>query len=403
VNLARSENVDACSELRQLVREYPRVSNEMPLHEFAALMKCSDEAIAEAQRLTLPVYDDDELLELPDPEWDVPGVIPRNSLVQMYGKYGSYKSFIALDLAAHRALGLEWHGLKMKPGPVFYIVAEGAAGMRGRVRGWKKYTGVDYIGIKFIPEAVHLNDVSQVTRLVDAMRRRLSHGAEPWLIVDTRSRCFIGNENSTEDIAAFVRACDRIRRELNATVIVLHHPGWQTAERGRGAYDFDASCDTIIQVEKDAERATLTCTKQKDGPEFAPLAFETLLFAGTRVVKPVEWNAGKLTGKRLDVLRALHHNSTADEGLNYKAWLDHATHLGVVASTFNKTREWLLSSSYVQSREGKWCITDAGRMALNSTNSITTPLTASGARANDSTPLGGVPIPPVVEQPHYLK
>lgn len=325
--------------------------------------------MSEGKRSELPVYDDEELVNLPAPSWDVPGVIPRNGLVQIHGPYASGKTFAALDIVFHRSLGLPWHGIELEQGLCFYVLAEGAAGARVRVAGIKKYYGVTRAGIYFIPQPVHLNNEAEVAELIAAIKERASEGAKPWVVIDTRSRCFIGNENSTEDVSAFVRGCDRIRQETDATVIVLHHPGWGTDERGRGAYDFDASCDTIIRVEKDAERITLSCTKQKDGPNFSPLAFETFPFAQTLLLRAVELSAGKLTGQRLTALRSLHDNST-DLGCTYSSWLAGS---GLKSSSFNKAREWLKTEGYVKTSAGKWKLTEAGQLAMRSTDATDAP------------------------------
>jgi AAA domain/DnaB-like helicase N terminal domain len=351
-----------------------------PAAAFQAIREFSIDGEEASTASGLPIYDDDELIALPAPCWDVPGVIPRNSLVQMHGPYGAGKTFAALDLNFHRALGLAWHGLAVSPGPCFYVAAEGSVGMRARIAGLRKYSGVDRVGLYFIPQPVQVNGDAQVDQLIAAVKRRIADNAEPWVTIDTRTRCFVGNENSTEDMSAFVRGCDRIRQETNATVIVLHHPGWGNEDRGRGAYDFDASCDTIIRVERDAERVTLTCKKQKDGPDFPPLAFEMLPAAGTLVLKAVELNAGKLTGQRLKVLRTLHQNST-DLGSSYKAWLEATT---LKPSSFKKARDWLSQQVYVKATAGKWKMTDAGILALHSTDSTDTPSALHSESDNQS-------------------
>ena len=48
---------------------------------------------------------------------------------------------------------------------------------------------------------------------------------------------------------AFVTACDRVRKETGATVMVVHHTG-RNAEQERGNISLRAASDTIFTVQK---------------------------------------------------------------------------------------------------------------------------------------------------------
>ena len=91
----------------------------------------------------LRLTDDEELMSLADPGWLNDGRIPRGATAQLFGESGTLKSFVAVDLACHIALGLEWHGKSSQQGNVVYVCAEGVHGMKHRVAAWKKYAGVD--------------------------------------------------------------------------------------------------------------------------------------------------------------------------------------------------------------------------------------------------------------------
>ena len=59
----------------------------------------------EARQITDPkprfkLYTIEELEDLPDPDWLINGLIPENSLVELYGEPGAGKSFLALDFRA---------------------------------------------------------------------------------------------------------------------------------------------------------------------------------------------------------------------------------------------------------------------------------------------------------------
>ncbi len=48
--------------------------------------------------------------QLPRPEWQVDGVLHRNTLALLAGPEGTFKSFVALDLALSIAGGRPWQG-----------------------------------------------------------------------------------------------------------------------------------------------------------------------------------------------------------------------------------------------------------------------------------------------------
>ena len=69
-----------------------------------------------------------------DDEWRVKHVLPMRGVALLYGKSQGFKSFVALHLMLSIANGLTWAGKRVEQGKVVYIAAEGAAGMRKRIR-----------------------------------------------------------------------------------------------------------------------------------------------------------------------------------------------------------------------------------------------------------------------------
>jgi hypothetical protein len=50
---------------------------------------------------------------------------------------------VTIDLAGHVGTGMKWHGHHVRQGTVVYLVAEGARGIRKRVRAWEKHYGLE--------------------------------------------------------------------------------------------------------------------------------------------------------------------------------------------------------------------------------------------------------------------
>src|SRR5438552_870555 len=67
----------------------------------------------------------------------VEDLLPSRGVALLYGKWGTYKSFVALDLHLSVASGRAFHGHAVhRPGPSLYIVTESADGYPKRIRAW---------------------------------------------------------------------------------------------------------------------------------------------------------------------------------------------------------------------------------------------------------------------------
>jgi hypothetical protein len=110
-------------------------------------------------------------------------------------------------------------------------------------------------------------------RLIEAVKRAAADRAVALTVVDTVSRAIAGgNENSPEDMGAFVDSIDRMRDELQCHVDGVHHPGKNLALRARGHNLLPAAVDTEIKFTKNDATKTSTATviKQHDGEIGAP-------------------------------------------------------------------------------------------------------------------------------------
>ena len=91
-----------------------------------------------------------EVFDLPNPVWQVQGLIPEGALVCLYGAPGEGKTFVTIDLALSIAAGVDWHGREVKQGAVVYIAAEGGGGVKARARAWLKHHGVESLENAFV-------------------------------------------------------------------------------------------------------------------------------------------------------------------------------------------------------------------------------------------------------------
>ena len=78
-----------------------------------------------------------------EPDLDVPyllrEVLPPVGVAHIYGKKGSRKSQIAIDLALAVAGAADWCGIPTEHGAVLFSAAEGPAGMKRRIASRKPW------------------------------------------------------------------------------------------------------------------------------------------------------------------------------------------------------------------------------------------------------------------------
>lgn len=242
--------------------------------------------------MALTLYTTKELLELPPPEWLIDNVFPERGLAALYGTPGAGKTFIALNMAAHVALGVPWQGRKVRQGPVVYVSAEGGTGISKRMAACLKQMGKKNADMLWLLQPITVShgqaDVDELAAAIaDKMRLPYTDPAEegsyliPSLIViDTLARCFMGDENQQEDMGNFVRAVDYFREEFRCAVLVVHHANL-SANRERGSTAFRGAVDTLMRADRDETSIVLTCEKQKDAIEFDPIELQFIEVEGT--------------------------------------------------------------------------------------------------------------------------
>jgi hypothetical protein len=200
-------------------------------------------------------------------QWLVERYMEANSMAVMFGEPGAGKSFIALDMACSIATGETWQGFPVKQGAVFYIAGEGHAGISRRLKAWSMHRGLVPENAMVSNTAIGLTDAENVKALVRAIRAMVDvHGVPALIVVDTLARNFGGlDENSTKDMGLFVQHMDRLKHELQTTVLIVHHTGQGDKNRARGSIALKGATDIEHRVEIRADGTiTLHATKMKD-------------------------------------------------------------------------------------------------------------------------------------------
>ena len=215
-------------------------------------------------------------------EWLIDGVLVAGSFSALYGPPGSFKSFMALDIAEAIATGRSWMGREVKQtGAVLMLCGEGFGGVGARIKAIKiHHQTEDGAPIYVVRHQLNLRSSQEdfnalmlaVVTLVEET------GVEFKLaIVDTLARAFGGgNENDSGEMMGFVVSMGKIQEFLKCALMVLHHSGKNAALGMRGSSSLLGAVDSELELLRfeDQMKGILTITKQKDGEQGTRFGFE---------------------------------------------------------------------------------------------------------------------------------
>ncbi len=226
-----------------------------------------------ADALLAELLDASSLDNMPTLEPLVGDLLHLDSLARVIGPSGHMKSFMVIDFAGHVGTGMKWHGHYVRQGTVVYLVAEGARGIRKRVRAWEKHHGLKMTDVLFLPRPVQAMSDEWDT-LIEAMRR-----LEPaMIVVDTQARVSVGvEENSAKELGLVIDRMEQLRSATAACVLLIHHTG-HVGDHGRGSSSAKGALQSELHVSKKGDSAanivvTLKVGKQKDDEEGGDLQF----------------------------------------------------------------------------------------------------------------------------------
>lgn len=214
--------------------------------------------------LLAEMLDLDQIRELPEQRYLIKGLLNLDSEAWLIGAPGSKKSFVSLSMALHVAEGKPWLDHRVTQAAVVIIAAEGAAGLRNRVRAYETEHGALPPNVKVLPRPVQASDVKAWAVLVAASKLWLAD-RPGFVIVDTQARVTVGlKENDATDMGYYVAAVGALRRATGACVLTVHHTGRNGGD-ARGSSAIDGAQDTELKViKKTALTGELRVEKQKD-------------------------------------------------------------------------------------------------------------------------------------------
>jgi hypothetical protein len=202
----------------------------------------------------------------PRGEWLIKKVLPRRGLAAIYGKPGSFKSFVALHIGLSVALGRPWASRRVAKGAVVYIAAEGAGGLRkrkaGYVEAWSDLpSDVDFALVSAAPNLG--TDPGDVAALVAAVE---SAGIKPvMIVVDTVAKTIGAADENGTGMTAFVGNAGALAQHFDCLVMAVHHVGLgeDAQKRMRGHSSLHGALDAQILCDRREGENSTTLTLQK--------------------------------------------------------------------------------------------------------------------------------------------
>jgi hypothetical protein len=249
------------------------------------------------------------------------------------------------------------------------MVGESLTGFRGRIDAWLQVNGGSDDGLYLFPEMPHFLNEHQTSRAI-ALARTV--GEFRLIIIDTLARAFVGgDEDKAKDMGAFIENVEHLRKETNATILIVHH----TTKKGgvaRGSSALPWATHTELSMSRKDASLTLRCPRQKEGREFAPLDLhtqvvdlgggrESLALAAGRPSNTPTPTPGGLSPNEFAALSVLVTQfPTGARAAEWQKATDQAN--GPKSSTFYKARNSLLG--YWVTSQGKFYVPTAAALQL---------------------------------------
>lgn len=249
---------DFSSAIRQVAKVYGERKPEYPTIDVSAILK-QQPASEEPKTNALPEtkfpfsrVNTDQILDI---DWTVEGYLESDSLSLIFGEPASGKSLVTIDIACCVATGRQWHGNDVKQGAVFYIAGEGFNGLSRRFRAWERFTGQSLRDANIFTshKPARLYDRQSAIEVAESVYAIAQHYRimPSLIVVDTVARNMGGDENSTQDMNAFIEHLDVcLRSPYKATVLCVHHSGKASPGQARGSTALRGALDAEYHVEK---------------------------------------------------------------------------------------------------------------------------------------------------------
>ena len=216
----------------------------------------------------------------PRREWMIEGAIPKGNVCLLAGDGGIGKSLVAQQLCTCAALGRPWLGLSCAAGRSLFFGCED-----DKDELWRRQHDIcrslgcslgdaGEAGLELAPRVGHDNTLSRldrnswkmvVTDLFVRMVERCREWGIQYVVIDTATQVFAGNQNDESMVVAFCNQLRRLAILIQGCVIITKHPSvtgrangtgesgsvsWQNSVRSRMYLHRDKNEQTVLKIMK---------------------------------------------------------------------------------------------------------------------------------------------------------
>lgn len=221
---------------------------------------------------------DVDILDMPDSEFLIEGVLPRRGLVCLYGPPGAGKTTVLADMAVAVATKTSFFGQAVRhQGATVYAGTDDPHGWKPRLLAKKADAGLDLatsIGVYLFAEPLNLLDAAAVAAFIAFIIGIEWAMPIELLMIDTYAASTPGaSENSSEDTTRAIVNAQRLRDALGATVVLAHHTN-AGGSRERGHSAIRGAMDTMLALVPADDIVKLECNKQRNAAPFQSITLK---------------------------------------------------------------------------------------------------------------------------------
>ena len=200
-----------------------------------------------------------------DDHWLIDGLLPMTGLATIWGKYKSYKSFIAFDLAVAIANQCQkmWGERALLHGPVVYVVGEDMTGFDARVEAYRReMPDFDDLPLYIIKGRPNLGTIATDRQeLIESIAEKLGDTNPVAIFLDTLARMLGGETENDRGMQNFVNNAEHAAKSFGCLCVAIHHESAATdadptADRPRGHTSLPGAVVASWHVIKTSEGIT---------------------------------------------------------------------------------------------------------------------------------------------------
>lgn len=216
-----------------------------------------------------------KLRNLPPPSWVVEGYVPEG-LTILLGRYGSLKSWVALDWAATAAV----RGKR-----VLYFVGEDLNGFGSRVVDLADSRDLDLENLEIVGDTPKFLRPGEIERL----HKTVGEKQADLVVIDTWATAIPGvGENEFPELSTVLDMIRRLEKDHGCSTLIVAHTGYSD-HRMRGHTSIEDNAEGIWHAKKDESiigAAQVKNQKLKNSPLAHPIDVSLRKLNGRTVLHP---------------------------------------------------------------------------------------------------------------------